>query len=402
MTKDIYANLNQYLDSNNINESSRSVIDNYFRDMRLQNLNPKTIEYNISIIIFVMRHIKNDIDKLTDDDSKLVQEALLLSNYKESVQKQYLMGFKRFLRWYSENRKYPNRLEYLEISNAIKRKFNIDRIQPSDLLTDDEIMKMINTADSLRDKAIIATLAESGCRIGELVATKVKDVKFNDQGCELTFTKTKRGKSNRTIVLIFAASYLATYLENHKNRNESYFQQSYLFVTDRHHPVYGKTITYQYTQLNDDTIRLIIKDLAEKVGIDKRVYPHLFRHTRSTNLAKKFTEPKLRGYMGWTPGSPMVSRYTHLSAQDMDNAIYEIYGIMSAKEESIGLKITMCKKCKKHIPFDSKICPNCYTPQNLNESETFKQKIAEVLNEIIYSPERLDDLKKSLNIIKDL
>ena len=35
---------------------------------------------------------------------------------------------------------------------------------PSDLLTEEEIFKMIEVADNDRDKAIIAVLHESGCR----------------------------------------------------------------------------------------------------------------------------------------------------------------------------------------------------------------------------------------------
>jgi len=86
----------------------------------------------------------------------------------------------------------------------------------------------------------------------------------------------------------------------------------------------------------------------------------------------------------------------------MENAIYEIYGIVSVKEESTGLKITMCMKCKKHIPIDAKICPNCFTPLNLNDAEILKQKIAAVFNEIIYSPERFEEIKESLKKINNL
>lgn len=96
--------------------------------MRLQRLDPKTVLRNVKIIIFMLQHIENGLDKLTDDDSKLFQEALLDSKYKESVQKQYIVGFKRFLRWYSENKKYPNLLEYTEIAKAIRRKFKNTRL----------------------------------------------------------------------------------------------------------------------------------------------------------------------------------------------------------------------------------------------------------------------------------
>jgi integrase/recombinase XerD len=391
------------LDRNNITGTNRSIVDAYFRDMKLQGLKPKTVEFNSKVVIFLLEHIENTLDKLTDDDSKMFQEALMESGYAESSQKQYIVNFKRFLRWYGENRRYPNRLEYLDIAKSIKRKFNIPRLQPSELITEDEILKMISISDSVRDKALIAVLAEAGCRIGELTATKVKDVRFNGRGVALTFTETKGNIGSRTVILVFATSYLATYLEHHHSRNSPGFQNSFLFITDKvHQYTVGKRTEYAYKALDPDTIRLLLKDVAERAGIKKRVYPHLFRHCRATQLAQKFTEPKLRGYMGWAPGSSMPSRYTHLSAQDMENAIYEIYGIVSVKEESTGLKITMCNKCKKHIPINSKMCPNCYTPLNLNDAEAFKQKINDMFTEIIYSPERLEGLKSSLNAIKDL
>ena len=49
---------------------------------------------------------------------------------------------------------------------------------PSDLLTEEEIFKMIEVADNDRDKAIIAVLHESGCREGELVSSQLKHIKF--------------------------------------------------------------------------------------------------------------------------------------------------------------------------------------------------------------------------------
>jgi hypothetical protein len=59
-------------------------------------------------------------------------------------------------------------------------------------------------------------------------------------------------------------------------------------------------------------------------------------------------------------------------------------------------------KCKKHIPIDAKICPNCFTTLNLNDAEILKQKIVAVFNEIIYSSERFEEIKESLKKINNL
>lgn len=45
-------------------------------------------------------------------------------------------------------------------------------------LTSDEIMRMIDAAPTLRDKAIIAFLADTGCRVSELLGVKLEDIDF--------------------------------------------------------------------------------------------------------------------------------------------------------------------------------------------------------------------------------
>ena len=86
--KNPYDYLKEYLDRNNVTGPNRSIIDAYFRDMKLQGLKPKTVEFNSKVIIFLLENIENSLDKLSDDDSKMFQEALMESGYAESSQKQ--------------------------------------------------------------------------------------------------------------------------------------------------------------------------------------------------------------------------------------------------------------------------------------------------------------------------
>jgi len=60
-----------------------------------------------------------------------------------------------------------------------KRKY---KITLKDLLTEEDIKKMINVADNIRNKAFISLLYESGCKIGEMLSIKIKDIIFDEFG----------------------------------------------------------------------------------------------------------------------------------------------------------------------------------------------------------------------------
>ena len=78
--------------------------------------------------------------------------------------------------------------------------------------------------------------------------------------------------------------------------------------------------------LNYSGYNLLLKRLAKKAGINKRVHPHLFRHSRCTILAQHLTEAQLEKYAGWVYGSDMSGIYIHLSGRDLDDAILRSMG----------------------------------------------------------------------------
>ena len=63
------------------------------------------------------------------------------------------------------------------------------------------------------------------------------------------------------------------------------------------------------------------------------MYSHLFRHKEITDLAGKLTEAQSRIRHGWSPSSPMPSRYTHMNNQDVDDKMLSI--IQNFKEKKI-------------------------------------------------------------------
>ena len=76
---------------------------------------------------------------------------------------------------------------------------------------------MIDAANSIRDKALIACLYEGGFRIGELGGLSLGDVTFDRYGA-MVIVNGKTGM--RRVMLIFAMPYLSQWLESHPLREK--------------------------------------------------------------------------------------------------------------------------------------------------------------------------------------
>jgi ribosomal protein L40E len=105
---------------------------------------------------------------------------------------------------------------------------------------------------------------------------------------------------------------------------------------------------------------MLIRRLAEKAGIKKRVNPHAFRHSRATVLANKLTEAQMKEYFGWVQGSDMASVYVHLSGRDVDNAILGAYGLKNEENKELEkFRPVVCGRCSSTNSPGSKFCTKC-------------------------------------------
>ena len=117
----------------------------------------------------------------------------------------------------------------------------------------------------------------------------------------------------------------------------------------------------RYEPLDYNGARALLRRLAKKAGLNKRVYTHLLRHTRATELASILTEAQMKELLGWVQSSDMPSVYVHLSGRDVDEALLKAHGIMPKQEEKAKLEITFttCPRCKKKVGPETKFCPAC-------------------------------------------
>jgi hypothetical protein len=173
---------------------------------------------------------------------------------------------------------------------------------------------------------------------------KIKDVSFDQYGAIINVA----GKTGaRRVRLVTSGPYLQEWINKHEF---NYDPDKYVWILKST----GEIMSY--SRLAD-----IIKSTAKAVGIKKRMYPHLFRHSRATFLANKLTEAQMKQYLGWTQSSKMAAVYVHLSGRDTDNAILGLNGIKIQKEQEVSeeLKPKTCARCKKVHSATTKFCNQC-------------------------------------------
>jgi integrase/recombinase XerD len=113
---------------------------------------------------------------------------------------QYKIALKRFLDKYGKkvHNKELSALANFEISNG-----NVKRKLPTDLLTEEDIRKLIINAEGIRNKALIAVLYETGARRGEIENCKLKDVTEFHRGTEHGYHLRILGKTGEQQVVMY-------------------------------------------------------------------------------------------------------------------------------------------------------------------------------------------------------
>lgn len=136
-------------------------------------------------------------------------------------------------------------------------------------LTEAEVTKLLFCCKNIREKAIVALLAYSGVRPKELRNIKLEDIDFGLN--ELRVIQGKDLKDNVIYVSASCSKILLEYLAKFSKNPEDY-----LFATFD-----GEC------QFNQGALRKLVKVLAKRAGMTKRVYPYLLRHSLATSMINR-------------------------------------------------------------------------------------------------------------------
>ena len=251
--------------------------------------------------------------------------------FAQNTKHDYVKVLKPFLLWLIEN-EYSS-LPKKKVQKIKRPPKNYQTTAPEEILTTDEIRMMLAACRNSRDRALIATLYDSGCRCGELARLQWRDVRFDDYGCGIYVndTKTRKTRYNR---LGAATQYLATWKSDYPGHPEG---EQLVFLTVKKKPM-------EY-----DAISRIVHRTADRAEIPKRVHPHLFRKSRITHLIQQnCQESVIKEAMWGNLNTEMFQTYVVLSERDIDS---EMLNVMGVKQ----------KPRKQENAMAPRQCPKCYT-----------------------------------------
>lgn len=355
----------------NMSTRNKKLITKFHNQCFAEGLSIPRIAHYMQILRSLAITLKKDFDKASKSDIVNLLQKVAKNGYKKEKlngsreRRQYSdwaihdrkVALKKFYKWLSGTDVYPEEVRWIKTTTK-----NNNHMMPEELLNEDDIKKLLRAADHPRDRALIGTLYESGCRIGEVASLKIKHVSFDKFGVQLIVD----GKTGRRRVrLIAAVPILAKWLSCHPKRDD---KEAYLWLgigsRNKNNP-----ITYT-------GIRASIRRLAKKADLRKRLNPHAFRHARATFLASKLTEAQMKELFGWTQGSKMAGVYVHLSGRDVDDAILNLYGKQkkSEVEEKSILSPKKCLRCSKENSATSRVCETCGAALDLKTAIELDQK----------------------------
>jgi integrase/recombinase XerD len=201
-------------------------------------------------------------------------------------------------------KKYFHAIGKPELIDWLKKKKPRDTLHPDDILTTDDVNRLIDATDSHYYKALIAFLFETGCRISEARALKFKNFQDTDQGMLVNIPTSKTSAGYRKVILPFSSQYFRNLkLYSGASNDDTVF-------------------TIQVWQTNN-----MMRIIGKKAGIKKPLSAHKFRHAQATDLVRRgYNEAIIRKKLGWTPTSGMIARYQHLNDEDVINATIENTG----------------------------------------------------------------------------
>ena len=242
-------------------DENKIMIESFISSKQIEGCSDRTIKYYKEIIDKFNDSFDKSIKKISTEEIRSY-----LSNYKEmsTCGSTTIDNIRRvlssFFSWLEDE-------DYI-IKSPIRR---IHRIKTpttvKEVLTDENLEKLRDECENIRDLSLIELLISTGMRVGELVNLNISNLNFEDRSCIVL------GKGNKEREVYFDAKtklHLKEYISKRNDTNDA------LFVSLRE----------PHQRLSISGIELIVRNLGINTNINK-VHPHKFRRTLATMAIDK-------------------------------------------------------------------------------------------------------------------
>jgi len=315
-----------------LSKAEQSDINDYLDYRKARGLNNQSKLADVRKDIIHLRAVaEKDLSKLNLQEIIKLASLIKSSGYSQYYINEILVNLKRYIKF-----KNPN--INLEDVRLIKEPTSKKPISNSDLLTKEDVEKLIKHEPKMFWKAFLITQYEGGLRTKETRFLRWEDIQFNSDGDLSTLnifaTKTKK---KREIFVKEATFYLKKLREEQENLKEI---GVYVFHTknDFNEPVSRANISMWMSRLS-------------KRVLGRPCHNYLLRHSRGNELYQLSKQGKVSkdiamAFMGHS--QEMSKVYTHDKAKEikemLKNQIYKIEDIPEEKKHKLELELEEVNK----------------------------------------------------------
>ena len=281
--------------------------------------------------------------------------------------------------WIAENGINP-KLDLIKLSKMRPVSVDYNTVKESDLLTEDELLAFFNACITPRDRALFHVMFEGALRVGDIGNLQFKNLELNERYCRI-ITSQKTG-IQRIIPLHSSRVYLSQWLNLYPKEKPS--PDDFVFLNAWNRPISHGAI---FSQMNK---------IGRRAGIQKKLHPHLLRHTRITMLSRAgLDEAKIKMLAWGNQSTDMMKTYNHMTYSDLDEALAEVEGIETPKKKKNSrLKPIQCPKCGTINPAGHKYCECCMKPLTKEGEEDLEALGRMLLEKLKVNPAALGELLK--------
>lgn len=223
--------------------------------MQYKRYSQRSIECYVSCIGKFLQYFENEATKPSEISAEKIKK--FLTTLHPNTHKAYLSAIKLF---YDKVGGQPAKLDRVEYPK-----------QPKHLpivLSQDEIQRMFNVCQNIKHRVILALLYSCGLRMSELLNLKWCHIDRSRMIINIV-----KAKGNKDRQIAFPPSIIP-------------LLEKYYWAEKPKEYVLNGQFSIQYSATS---VRQVVKQLAEKAGIKKRVWAHLMRHCTFTHMVEQGT-----------------------------------------------------------------------------------------------------------------
>lgn len=211
----------------------------------------------------------------------------------------YLRPIRHFIDWLAAEGHQPNGRPRLPRTG---------RARPKDVLSRDEIQRMEDACRLERDKLLVRLLADTGMRISEAINLPPKALQERQRKWFLYVVG--KGENDRYVPVPRLWRRLQRWVE--RGRPQPCAERIFVALrSDGYYRQLGYSGAYE-----------VVRNAAAQAGIQKRVHPHLLRHSLITHLRRKgYNDAQISMVVG---NFSRLDVYTHLEAGDAYSLLAEL------------------------------------------------------------------------------